>query len=142
MSMSFKNSRAERTTITRDLEELEEATNNIYETIAVLGKRADQINVDLKDELINKLNEFASTTDNLEEIFENREQIEISRYYERMPKPVAMAIDEYERGKIPSLFNLPLEGSKISSSVPVTSNPFLDNAIAKLCIALPPIAIK
>lgn len=100
MSMSFKNSRAERTTITRDLEELEEATNNIYETIAVLGKRADQINVDLKDELINKLNEFASTTDNLEEIFENREQIEISRYYERMPKPVAMAIDEYERGKI------------------------------------------
>ena len=98
--MSFKNSRAERTTITRDTVELEKETGNIYETIAILAKRANQINVDLKEELTQKLAEFASTTDNLEEIFENREQIEISRFYERLPKPAAMAIDEYERGQI------------------------------------------
>ncbi|WP_107037681.1 DNA-directed RNA polymerase subunit omega [Brumimicrobium mesophilum] len=98
--MSFKNSRAERSTITRDTVDLEEGTNNIYESIVVLSKRANQINVDLKDELTHKLQEFASTTDNLEEIFENREQIEISRFYERLPKPVSMAIDEFERGEI------------------------------------------
>ena len=98
--MSFKNSRAERTTITRDTVNLEKETGNIYETIAILAKRANQINVDLKEELTQKLAEFASTTDNLEEIFENREQIEISRFYERLPKPAAMAIDEYERGQI------------------------------------------
>jgi len=98
--MSFKNSRAERTTITRDTVELEKETGNIYETIAILAKRANQINVDLKEELTQKLAEFASTTDNLEEIFENREQIEISRFYERLPKPAAMAIDEYERDQI------------------------------------------
>jgi len=98
--MSFKNSRAERSTITRDTVDLEKETGNIYETIVILSKRANQINVDLKEELTQKLQEFASTTDNLEEIFENREQIEISRFYERLPKPAAMAIDEYERGQI------------------------------------------
>ncbi|HLW29283.1 MAG TPA: DNA-directed RNA polymerase subunit omega [Brumimicrobium sp.] len=98
--MSFKNSRAERTTITRDTVELEKGTGNIYESIVILSKRANQINVDLKEELTQKLAEFASTTDNLEEIFENREQIEISRFYERLPKPAAMAIDEYERDQI------------------------------------------
>ncbi|WP_299205677.1 DNA-directed RNA polymerase subunit omega [Brumimicrobium sp.] len=98
--MSFKNSRAERTTITRDTVDLEKGTGNIYESIVILSKRANQINVDLKEELTQKLQEFASTTDNLEEIFENREQIEISRFYERLPKPTAMAIDEYERDQI------------------------------------------
>jgi DNA-directed RNA polymerase subunit K/omega len=98
--MSFKNSRAERSTITRDTVDLEKETGNIYETIVILSKRANQINVDLKEELTQKLQEFASTTDNLEEIFENREQIEISRFYERLPKPVSMAIDEYERDQI------------------------------------------
>src|SRR5690554_5660649 len=98
--MSFKNSKAERTTITRDTVNLEKGTGNIYESIVILSKRADQINVGLKEELTQKLQEFASTTDNLEEIFENREQIEISRFYERLPKPTAMAIDEYERGEI------------------------------------------
>src|SRR5690554_8097270 len=72
--MSFKNSRAERTTITRDTVDLEKGTGNIYESIVILSKRANQINVDLKEELTQKLQEFASTTDNLEEIFENREQ--------------------------------------------------------------------
>lgn len=98
--MSFKNSKAVRTTITRDVVELEHDTGNIYESIVVLSKRANEINADFKEELIQKLEEFASTTDNLEEIFENREQIEISRFYERLPKPTAMAIDEYERGKL------------------------------------------
>lgn len=92
--MSFKNSTAEKTTITRDLIDLEANTGNIYESIVMISKRANQINVDLKEELTQKLQEFASSTDNLEEIFENREQIEISKFYERLPKPVAIAIDE------------------------------------------------
>lgn len=98
--MSFKNSRAEKTTITRNTVDLEKSTDNIYESIVILSKRANQINVDLKEELTQKLQEFASSTDNLEEVFENREQIEISRFYERMPKPSTMAIDEFERGKL------------------------------------------
>lgn len=98
--MSFKYSKAERTTITRDAEKLESETENIYKSIVVLSKRADEINRDLKEELTSKLLEFASTTDNLEEVFENREQIEISRFYERLPKPASMAIDELERGKL------------------------------------------
>ena len=76
--MSFKNSTAEKTTITRDTIDLEQSTGNIYESIVMMSKRANQLNVDLKEELTQKLQEFASTTDNLEEIFENREQIEIS----------------------------------------------------------------
>lgn len=98
--MSFKNSKAERTTITRDTVDLEKDTQNIYESIVMLSKRANQINVDLKEELTQKLQEFASSTDNLEEIFENREQIEISRFYERLPKPVSMALDELINDKI------------------------------------------
>jgi DNA-directed RNA polymerase subunit K/omega len=92
--MSFKNSTAERSTVTRDTIKLEDKTGNIYEAIVVLGKRANQISVEMKEELTQKLQEFASSTDNLEEIFENREQIEISKFYEKMPKPVAMAIQE------------------------------------------------
>jgi DNA-directed RNA polymerase subunit K/omega len=92
--MSFKHSKADRTTITRNVGEIEEKTGNVYESIVMLARRANQINVDLKEELTQKLQEFASSTDNLEEIFENREQIEISRFYERLPKPVSMAIDE------------------------------------------------
>lgn len=98
--MSFKNSKAERTTITRNTADLEKETGNIYETIVMLSKRSNQINVELKEELTQKLQEFASSTDNLEEIFENREQIEISRFYERLPKPVAMSIKEFEKDKI------------------------------------------
>jgi len=98
--MSFKNSKAERTTITRDTVNLEKGTNNIYESIVMLSKRSNQINVELKEELTQKLQEFASSTDNLEEIFENREQIEISRFYERLPKPVSMSLDEMIHDKI------------------------------------------
>lgn len=98
--MSFKNSTAEKTTITRDTFDLEKGTDNIYESIVLLAKRSNQLSVDLKEELTQKLQEFASTTDNLEEIFENREQIEISRFYERLPKPVAMAMEEFMEDKM------------------------------------------
>ncbi|MCR9173344.1 MAG: DNA-directed RNA polymerase subunit omega [bacterium] len=98
--MSFKNSTAEKTTVTRDTIDLEKSTDNIYESIVLLSKRSNQLNVSLKEELTQKLQEFASTTDNLEEIFENREQIEISRFYERLPKPVAIAIEELLEDKI------------------------------------------
>lgn len=92
--MSFKNSTAERSTVTRDTIRMEENTGNIYESIVAMAKRSNQISVELKEELTQKLQEFASSTDNLEEIFENREQIEISKFYEKLPKPVAIAIQE------------------------------------------------
>ncbi|MDB4075117.1 DNA-directed RNA polymerase subunit omega [Crocinitomicaceae bacterium] len=98
--MNFKNSTAEKTTITRNTDEIEETTGNIYESIVLMSKRSNQLSTELKEELTQKLSEFASTTDNLEEIFENREQIEISRFYERLPKPVAMAIQELMEEKI------------------------------------------
>ena len=98
--MAYKDSTAERTTITRNLRELEAETSNIYETITVLSKRSNQINVEMKEELNQKLDESATSTDNLEEIFENREQIEVSRYYERLPKSGAIAIQELENDKI------------------------------------------
>lgn len=98
--MSIKNSNAERSTVTRDTIDLEHNTNNIYESIVVMSKRANQISTTMKEELTTKLQEFASSTDNLEEIFENREQIEISRFYEKMPKPVAVAIEEMKDDQI------------------------------------------
>ncbi|HRP53673.1 MAG TPA: DNA-directed RNA polymerase subunit omega, partial [Fluviicola sp.] len=98
--MSFKNTNAERSTITRDTIDLEKNTGNIYESIVILSKRANQISASMKEELTAKLQEFASSTDNLEEIFENREQIEISRHYEKLPKPVAVAIEELKEDQI------------------------------------------
>lgn len=98
--MDFKNSKAEKSTITRDTVDLEASTGNIYESIVTVAKRSNQLSVELKEELIQKLQEFASTTDNLEEIFENREQIEISRFYERLPKTVAIALKELLDGEI------------------------------------------
>lgn len=98
--MSFKNNNAERSTVTRDTVDLEETTGNIYESIVIMSKRANQISASMKEELTAKLQEFASSTDNLEEIFENREQIEISRFYEKLPKSVAVAIEELKDGQI------------------------------------------
>ena len=98
--MNYKNSTAARTTVTRNLVELEESTENIYESIFILSKRANQVELELREELHAKLKEFATTQDNLEEIFENREQIEVSRFYERLPKPAAIAIEELEQEKI------------------------------------------
>jgi len=93
--MDYKKTKAPNTTITRDLVNLEKGTGNIYETIAIVAKRADRISVELKRELDAKLEEFASYSDNLEEMFENREQIEISKFYERLPNPVLIALEEF-----------------------------------------------
>ncbi len=98
--MNFKNTNAARTTETRNVQELEKQTGNIYESISVMGKRANQISAEMKEELTAKLQEFATTQDNLEEIFENREQIEISKFYERLPKPHAIAVQEMLEDKI------------------------------------------
>ena len=98
--MDYKKSNATTNTITRDVNSLCENTGNIYETVAIIGKRANQIGVEIKDELKRKLEEFSSNNvDNLEEVFENREQIEISKYYERLPKPVLLATQEYIEDK-------------------------------------------
>ena len=86
--------------ITRDVEKIAAPTGNIYKSVVVISKRARQIAVNLKEELNNKLAEFATTVDNLEEVFENREQIEISKFYERMPKPTTTAIEEFLEGKV------------------------------------------
>ena len=98
--MDFKKTNAPTNTVTRDLVDYVKDTGNIYESVAIMGKRANQISVEMKDELKAKLEEFSSSTDNLEEMFENREQIEISRYYERLPKPTLIAAQEFEEGKI------------------------------------------
>ena len=98
--MAYKDSTAERTTITRNLRDMEDSTGNIYETIVVLSKRSNQINLDIRKELHEKLDEFATHNDSLEEIFENKEQIEVSKFYERLPKPHAMAIEEWLNEKI------------------------------------------
>ena len=90
----------ESTTITRDLRQLENQTGNVYEAIATIAKRANQISLNVKEELNAKLSEFATSGDNLEEIFENREQIEFSRHYERQPKPTLVAINEFIDGKV------------------------------------------
>lgn len=98
--MDFKKTNAPTNTVTRDLVNYVKDTDNIYESIAIVAKRSNQIAVEMKEELKAKLEEFSSTTDNLEEMFENREQIEISRYYERLPKPTLIAAKEFEDGKI------------------------------------------
>ena len=93
--MDYKKSNAPTNTITRDMQDFRDKTGNVYESIAIMGKRANQISVEIKEELKKKLDEFSSSSDNLEEVFENREQIEISRYYERLPKPVIIATEEF-----------------------------------------------
>jgi DNA-directed RNA polymerase subunit K/omega len=100
MSLNYKNTSAERTTVTRDLENIADKTGNIYKSLNAIAKRSNQISAEMREELTKKLAEFASTTDNLEEIFENREQIEISKFYESLPKPVSIAIQEYLEDKV------------------------------------------
>ena len=85
---------------TRSLNDIKEKTGNLYESISIIGKRANQINVSLKEELHNKLEEFASHTDSLEEIHENKEQIEISKAYERMPNPALLSTQEFMDDKV------------------------------------------
>ncbi len=93
--MDYKKSKAPVNTVTRDLPEMWKNTGNIYESIAIIGKRANQIGVEIKQDLNKKLQEFASYNDSLDEVFENREQIEISRYYEKLPKPTLLATQEF-----------------------------------------------
>ncbi|MBS9774314.1 MAG: DNA-directed RNA polymerase subunit omega [Tenacibaculum sp.] len=98
--MDYKETNAADTTITYNREKIEEPTNNIYEAISIIAKRATQINSDLKTELVEKLDEFATYNDSLEEVFENKEQIEVSKFYERLPKPHAIAVEEWLNDKI------------------------------------------
>lgn len=86
--------------VTRNMSDFTPETGNVYESIAIISKRANQLSVNLKEELNSKLAEFATTVDNLEEVFENREQIEISKHYERLPKPTNLAIEEFLEGKV------------------------------------------
>ncbi len=95
--MDYKKTNAPTNTVTRNMMDLCEDTGNVYETVAIIGKR---IGLEMKNELSKKLQEFASYNDNLEEVFENREQIEISRYYEKLPKPTLIATQEYMEGKV------------------------------------------
>ena len=93
--MDYKKTTASDNVITREMIKLGEATGNVYETVRIIGKRANEISVEIKQDLGKKLQEFSSTVDSLEEIFENREQIEISRYFERIPKPTLIATEEF-----------------------------------------------
>ncbi|CAI8372767.1 DNA-directed RNA polymerase subunit omega [Flavobacteriaceae bacterium] len=96
----YRESKAALTSKTYDRNEMEGSTENIYEALSIIAKRSNQINLDIKKELHEKLDEFATHNDSLEEIFENKEQIEVSRFYERLPKPHAMAIEEWLNDKI------------------------------------------
>ena len=99
--MDYKKTNAPKSTITRDINRLSENTGNIYETVKIIGKRANQISVEIKSDLEKKLQEFSSNNiDNLEEVFENREQIEISKFYERLPKPTLTAFEEWKDEEI------------------------------------------
>ncbi len=98
--MDLKKTNAPVTTVTYDRNEIDAPTNNIYEAISVISKRAEQINTDIRRELIDKLEEFATYNDSLEEIFENKEQIEVSKFYEKLPKPHALAVQEWLDDKI------------------------------------------
>lgn len=98
--MDYKKTNAPTNTVTRDIMDLCDETGNIYESVAIIGKRANQISLDIKNELSKKLQEFASVSDNLDEVFENRGQIEISRFYEKLPKPSLIATQEFVEGKI------------------------------------------
>ncbi|MBT7705175.1 MAG: DNA-directed RNA polymerase subunit omega [Polaribacter sp.] len=98
--MDYKETKAAVSTITYDKKEIEAQTENIYEAISIIAKRATQINNDLKTELVDKLEEFATYNDSLEEVFENKGQIEVSKFYERLPKPTALAVEEWLNAKV------------------------------------------
>lgn len=98
--MDYKKTNAPLNTVTRDMIEMSEDTGNVYETVCIIAKRANQIAGEMKQDLEKKLQEFATLSDNLEEVSENREQIEISRYYEKLPKPTLIATQEYVEHKI------------------------------------------
>ncbi|HRY98098.1 MAG TPA: DNA-directed RNA polymerase subunit omega [Bacteroidales bacterium] len=98
--MEYKRIKADNQAVTRRMRDFVNGTDNVYETIVILSKRANQIGMDLKEELNKKISEFTQTSDNLEEVFENKEQIEIAKYYEKLPKPTLLAIQEYLEDQI------------------------------------------
>lgn len=98
--MEFKKTTIPTNTTTRTLSDFDSQTGNIYESVVAISKRANQISAEIKQELSRKLNEFTNLSDNLEETFENREQIEVSRYYERLPKASLIAVEEYLDGEM------------------------------------------
>jgi DNA-directed RNA polymerase subunit K/omega len=98
--MDYKKSKAPVNTVTHNIMDLCDETGNLYESVAIIAKRANQISVQIKEDLSKKLAEFASYNDSLDEVFENREQIEISRYYEKLPKPTLLATQEFIEGKV------------------------------------------
>ncbi|MBR4553545.1 MAG: DNA-directed RNA polymerase subunit omega [Bacteroidaceae bacterium] len=98
--MDYRKTKAPTNTVTHNLMEMCEETGNIYESVVIMSKRANQISNEMKNDLQRKLKEFAQGSDTLEETFENREQIEISRYYEKLPKPTLIATEEFEEGNI------------------------------------------
>ena len=113
--MDYKKSNAPTDTVTRDMQDFRDKTGNVYESIAIMGKRANQISVEIKEELKKKLDEFSSSSDNLEEVFENREQIEISRYYERLPKPTLLAAQEFADDEV--YYRNPLKENKVAEEL-------------------------
>ncbi|MCE1155480.1 MAG: DNA-directed RNA polymerase subunit omega [Bacteroidales bacterium] len=98
--MDYKKVNAPTSTISRDMNQLSEDVGNVYETVKIIAKRANQISVELKQEIEKKLQDFTNTSENIEEVFENREQIEISRFYEKLPKPVLLATQEFIEDKV------------------------------------------
>ena len=98
--MDIKKLKIESTTITRNMSELNDPTENIYESVAIIAKRANQISQEIKEELNSKIEEFATPSDNLEEVFENREQIELAKYYENLPNPTLIATNEFLKDQI------------------------------------------
>ena len=98
--MDYKKMKAPTNTVTRDMNQLSDSVGNVYEMVRIIAKRSDQIATEMKRDLDKKLQDFSSSSDTMEEVFENHEQIEISRFYEKMPKPTLEAIQEFEEGKI------------------------------------------
>ena len=98
--MDFKKMQADKTTRTHNINEIDATTDNVYEALTIIAKRAEQINDSTREELHAKLEEFASSTESLEEIFENKEQIEVSKFYESLPKPTASALQEWLENRI------------------------------------------
>jgi len=109
--MDYKKVNAPTNTISRDMSSMSENVGNVYETVKIIAKRSNQISAEVKSELDKKLVEFSSLNENIEEVFENREQIEISRYYEKLPKPVLIATQEFIEDKI--YYRNPLKDSKL-----------------------------
>ena len=110
MNTDIKKSKVESSTVTRNTSEFAKVTGNIYESLVVISRRSNQLSSILKDELNSKLSEFATTTDTLEEVYENKEQIEVAKHYERLPKTTLVAINEFENKKV--YFRNPSKESK------------------------------